>query len=96
MLDLAFRAEAAADLIAIFSHGTEEFGVAVALDWRDGLDQLLGRLREFPAMGRARPELATGLRSWSYRSHIVFYVADGDCLTIARVLHQRMDADRHV
>ncbi len=95
MLDDNFRTEAAFDLIAIFRHGAEECGVAVALDWRGGLDQILGRLQEFPAIGRPRPDLAAGLRSWSYRSHIMFYVADDDMLTIARVLHQRMDPDRH-
>jgi len=45
-------------------------------------------------MGRARPELADGLRSFPIRTpYIIFYVADANALLIVRVLHHARDID---
>ena len=45
-------------------------------------------------MGRARPELEDGLRSFPTRTpYIIFYVPDGDDLLVVRVLHHARDID---
>ncbi|MDD2991295.1 MAG: type II toxin-antitoxin system RelE/ParE family toxin [Zoogloea sp.] len=43
-------------------------------------------------MGRARDELAVGLRSWPTSTpYLLFYFVDDDGITVARVLHHARD-----
>jgi plasmid stabilization system protein ParE len=45
-------------------------------------------------MGKARPELADGLRSFPTRtSYIIFYMLDKDGLLVVRMLHHARDID---
>jgi len=45
-----------------------------------------------PRMGRERPDLADGLRSWPTTTpYILFYFGDVDGVVIARVLHRVRD-----
>lgn len=45
-----------------------------------------------PSMGRQRPELAKGLRSWpTSTSYILFYVIKGDDVVVIRALHHARD-----
>lgn len=71
----------------------------VAEDSSEAADRLLDRIDSEarallmqPKMGRARDELATGLRSWPTATpYILFYFVDPDGITIARVLHHARD-----
>lgn len=71
----------------------------VAEDSSEAADRLLDRIDSEarallmqPKMGRARDELATGLRSWPTATpYILFYFVDADGITIARVLHHARD-----
>lgn len=59
------------------------------------LDQIQADSRTLllqPKMGRARDELAVGLRSWPTSTpYLLFYFVDDDGITIARVLHHARD-----
>lgn len=58
----------------------------------DVIDEETHTLLLQPLMGRARPELADGVRSWPTSTpHIVFYLANDDGLTVLRVLHHAQD-----
>lgn len=47
-----------------------------------------------PEMGRARPELADGLRSFPTKTpYIIFYLPDADGVVVIRVLHHSRDID---
>jgi len=47
-----------------------------------------------PEMGRARPELAEGLRSFPTKTpYIIFYLPDSDGVIAIRVLHHARDID---
>lgn len=48
-----------------------------------------------PLMGRARPELGAGVRSWPTSTpYILFYVADDGGITVLRILHHARDTQR--
>ena len=50
-----------------------------------------------PLMGRARPELAEGVRSWPTSTlYSLFYLADDQGITVLRVLHHARDVQRAV
>ena len=45
-----------------------------------------------PLMGRARPELATDVRSWPTSTpYVLFYVVVEESITVLRVLHHARD-----
>lgn len=60
----------------------------------DFIQSTVSLLATQPEMGRARPELADGLRSFPTRTpYVIFYVPDEDGLLIIRVLHHARDID---
>ncbi len=70
----------------------------IAQDNPSAADQLLRaigdlcvRLAELPGMGRLRPELGGGIRSFAHGSYVVFYRHAGDEVLILRVLHGARD-----
>lgn len=57
------------------------------------IDREARLLLDHPAMGRKRPELADGLRSWPTSTrYILFYFAEEAGITVARILHHARDA----
>jgi toxin ParE1/3/4 len=58
----------------------------------DSIEREAVLLSEQPRMGRERPELAPGIRSWPTSTrYVLFYVIDGEGISIARVLHHARD-----
>lgn len=87
---------AAADLDGIFEYTAERFGIAQARGYFDGLDACCASLAANPLLGGTAESLSPGLRRYVFRSHVVFYRAGSEGVVIVRVLHARMDAQRHV
>ncbi len=57
------------------------------------IDREARLLLDQPAMGRKRPELADGPRSWPTSTrYILFYFADEAVINVARILHHVGDA----
>ena len=93
MLRIRFTNSAEADLLELWLNIAEENLVAAdeSLDLIQATVSLLGTQSE---MGRTRPELADGLRSFPTRTpYIIFYVLDEDELQVVRVLHHARDID---
>ena len=87
---------AAADLDAIFEYTADQFGVEQARSYFQGLHACCERLAGSPRLGRSAESLAPGLRRYAFRSHVIFYLEESGSISIVRVLHERMDAPRHV
>lgn len=86
-----FTQSAQSDLLEAWLFIAEENLVA-ADRLLDQIDREVSTLLLQPLMGRARPELATGVRSWPTSTpYILFYVADEKSLTVLRVLHHARD-----
>ena len=45
---------------------------------------------------KTRDDLANGCRAFRVAKHLTFYRVSGDCVEIARILHESMDISRHV
>jgi toxin ParE1/3/4 len=90
---LSLRADA--DIAAIAAFTIKTFGMEQARHYRDGLEHSFKMLADQPMRGRSAAQLAPDLRRWNYRSHVIFYVPDEQGVLIVRVLHQRMDFERH-
>ena len=94
MTTLRLREEALADLARIADYGTSNHGWPVAEAYLLSIDGALEQLQRYPLSGMARPELANGLRSLSFRQHHIFYLFSDDHVSIVRILHKSVDAER--
>ena len=88
--------KAAADIDGILDYTYARFGAAQAESYYDSLRKCFQMLAENPAIGRLRTAIDPPLRSHHHRKHIVFYDTFEDHILIVRVLHERMDIERHL
>ena len=90
---IRFTDSAETDLLEIWLNIAEDNLVA-ADESLDSIQATIALLSSQPQMGRARPELTNGLRSFPTDTpYIIFYLPDGDGLLVVRVLHHARDID---
>lgn len=71
--------------------GNSEFGNDQAISCLADLEPVLLKLVDYPELGRARPEIRVGLRSFAYRNHVIFYRILESHIRVVRVLHGSRD-----
>ena len=86
------RPRAAEDIAAVWDFIADDNPDA-ADHWVDQLDTQLRLLATQPLMGRARDELAPGIRSFPFGRYLVFYLPIGNGIDVVRVLHGTRDVD---
>lgn len=84
------------DLIDIRRYGIENWGTAQSQYYLPELRQRIQLLAETPSLGKPRPEVAEGVRSFTYESHVIYYIVHQKQLVIFAVLHQRMMPLKHL
>lgn len=93
MFRIRYTHSAETDLLELWLTIAEDNLVA-ADESLDSIQSTVSLLATQPEMGRARPELADGLRSFpTHTLHIIFYVPDEEGVLIVRVLHHARDID---
>ena len=93
MPHILYASSAEADLQELWLNIAEENLVA-ADESLDSIHATVSLLGSQPEMGRARPELSGGLRSFPTRTpYIIFYLPNDDGLLVVRVLHHARDID---
>ena len=93
---LTISPQAEEDLRAIYVYGLERWGQAKSLAYLEEMKTFIWSLLELPFQGVKRPELKPHLFSKRLESHIVFYRVHIDKIDIARILHARQNAGRHL
>src|SRR5713101_244584 len=93
MARLLFTENAERDLVEIGSFIARD-NTANADRFIVRLEQHCHRLAARPLLGRARGELAEGLRSVAYGRYVIFYRPLDDGVEIVRVLHGARDLRR--
>jgi len=90
---IRFAGSAESDLLEFWLTIAEENLVA-ADESLDIIQATVALLATQPEMGRSRPELANGLRSFPTRTpYIIFYLPEKEGLLVIRVLHHARDVD---
>lgn len=88
---IRFTNLAESDLLELWLTIAEENLVA-ADESLDTVQATTALLATQPEMGKARPELSSGLRSFPTRTpYIIFYLPEEDGLLVVRVLHHARD-----
>jgi toxin ParE1/3/4 len=96
MLEIVKRPRAKEDLKGIWRYSFNEWGETQADKYLSEIEAGIEKLRNNPKLGRPREEVRTGYRSLRVNQHIVYYVLTPSVIRIVRVLHARMDPDRHL
>jgi toxin ParE1/3/4 len=84
------RPRAEADILEVWDFIAYD-SLAAADRWVDLLDEQFRVLATQPMMGRARDELAPGLRSFAFERYVIFYLPLDDGIDVVRVLHGARD-----
>ena len=53
-------------------------------------------MAERPLLGRECSEVRRGYRKYASGSHVLFYRPTTDGIDVVRILHERMDYERHI
>jgi len=86
------RPLAAADILDIWDHIAED-SLDQADRWVDNLDEKLKLIATQPLIGRAREDLAAGMRSFPSGRYVIFYAPIDGGIDVVRVLHSARDID---
>jgi toxin ParE1/3/4 len=88
---------AQADLEQIWDYTCQRWDVDQADEYLRELQHAIERAAANPRIGRACEEIRPGYRKLAAGSHTLYYqvTAEG-VVDVVRVLHQRMDVDRHL
>jgi plasmid stabilization system protein ParE len=94
MARVLYTPSAETDLLDAWLFIAEEDPIA-ADRMLDTIDCEANTLSSQPRMGRARPELGEGVRSWPTATpYILFYTSEGEDLIVLRVLHHAREVQR--
>ena len=89
-------AQAESDLIEIWLYTYQEWGEAQAERYFDQLESGIAQLIRQPTLGKRCDQIRSGYRAVRIGRHVVYYTTSGPGVQIVRVLHERMDPDRHL
>ena len=96
MADLRLTPAALRDLEGIWDYTVERWGTAQAVQYLDRLNEAFQQLAQAPDSGQRCDAIRPGYRRRWVEQHAVYYQLRGSTLVVVRVLHQRMDAARHM
>jgi toxin ParE1/3/4 len=80
------------DLRDIFAYTLQHWGEAQLRVYRDRIDAALKALSLDPSVGKSRH----GYKTVYVGRHHIYYRHDAAAIFIVRILHERMDATRHL
>ena len=84
------------DLVEIWVYSYRTWGEAQAERYLSALESGVTRIASAPEAGTRRHELREGYWSKAVEHHVIFYTFTEDELRVRRVLHEVMDAPRHI
>ena len=92
--EVCFTVSADVDLVELWIYLAKK-NLSVANKALEIIARETQTLRVFPVMGRLRPDIKDGIRSWpSETKYIFFYLFDHRLLKIVRILHHTRDSTK--
>jgi toxin ParE1/3/4 len=88
------RPRALQDLIEIWRYIAGESGEPRADKYLRRLNDVITYLAQQPLIGRARPEIQEGIRSFVAESHVIFYIDLLDGMELVRIIHGSQDIEK--
>lgn len=96
MAELRLTPAAVGDLEDIWRYTAHRWGVSQAERYIDRLTVCFEALAQAPLSAPACEHIRPGYRRQLVESHVVYFRTGQDMVTVVRILHERMDALRHL
>jgi toxin ParE1/3/4 len=96
MLAIRLSPLAQADLDDIWSYTVAQWDEAGAQAYLMGLDATMKLLADNPRRGNNMDDIRKGYFKFQAASHLLVYRLTSDAIAFMRILHRRMDVERHV
>lgn len=93
-LPIRFAPEAREDVQDLLNYTRQQRGAQQRTAHREALNRAFMTLRAYPNIGKPRPDLVAGVRSFAVERHLMLYRNEDDAIRVLRVVHERMDATR--
>jgi toxin ParE1/3/4 len=87
---------AQSDLNDIWNYTESHWGADQAETYPRQLWKHIEAIAARPTSGRACPEVRAGYHKYRSGSHVLFYRMTSDGIDVVRILHERMDFERHL
>jgi toxin ParE1/3/4 len=87
---------AQADLDEIWDYTAERWGLDQAETYVRQLWKHIQTVADKPSLGRECEEVRAGYRHYPSGSHVLFFRLTDAGIDIVRILHERMDYERHI
>jgi toxin ParE1/3/4 len=84
------------DLEAIWLYMLKEWGTEQANRYIDELDAAFNQLATHPQLGQSRDHIRQGYRRNRVGRHAIYFRVTDYGIAVIRLLHERMDAPRHL
>ena len=96
MRNYTLAPRARADLQGIWKYSVDEWGVEQADRYVREIHQEIEVVARDPTRGRPCDHLRMGYRMYPAGSHMLFFRLTDSGIYVVRILHQRMDFERHL
>ena len=96
MTRIEITGDAEQDLIDIYLHGIEHFGLNQAERYSEILHARIDIIAENPSFGSDYGFVRDGLRRYESVSHAIYFQRIAKGVRALRILHGRMDPGRHL
>jgi len=96
MRRVEFTPKARGDLKDIWDHSLDRFGFEKPEACLREIQRATETVAEDPRRAQACDDIRTGYRKFSVGAHVLFLRASENSVVIVRILHQRMDFERHL
>ena len=96
MARYALSPAAQSDLDSIWDYSLRHWGEAQAETYTRSIQAACEALATGTEVGRSAEPIREGYRKLAVGSHVMLFRIRDDVVQIMRILHQRMDVDRHL
>jgi len=86
---------AQADMEGIWDYSLEHWGASQADRYTDDIRDALVALASGQKQGR-KATVRAGYQKFLLGAHMLYFREDADMITVVRILHSRMDAEKHL
>lgn len=93
---LILSPRAQSDLDDIWEHTIERWGVRQAEIYIRLVKTATDAVAADPKVGRNCDDVRRGYRKYPVGSHVLFYRTTAAAIVVVRILHRRMDVERHL
>jgi toxin ParE1/3/4 len=91
---LILSRRARTDVRDIEAYTLEHWGEQQWAIYEEALAQAFATVEEHPNIGRQRPELGVGIRTFVVREHVIYYQISNTAIHVLRIRHGRSDPRR--